>query len=278
MSVWFITGASRGFGLEIARQALAQGHQVVATGRDVGQVEAALSGEQVLAVGLDVTDEAQTEAAVKAAVARFGRIDVLVNNAGRGLLGAVEEASGKEVEAVFATNVFGLLAVTRAVLPVMRAQRSGRIVNMSSVGGFVQFPGWGVYGATKFAVEGLSEAMRGELAPLGIDVVIVEPGSFRTDFLGGSSLSRTDQTIDDYESTVGSVRAWATNADQAQVNDPIKGAAAIITIGTIAQPPLRLQLGADSVALVEGKLAQVAAEMEMWRELATSTAHHDTTH
>jgi NAD(P)-dependent dehydrogenase (short-subunit alcohol dehydrogenase family) len=142
----------------------------------------------------------------RAAVSAFGRIEILVNNAGRGLLGAVEEASPDEVEAVFQTNVFGLLAVTRAVLPVMRAQRSGRILNLSSMGGFAQVAGWGVYGATKFAVEGLSEALRAEVEPLGIQVVIVEPGSFRTNFLDGSSLQTASQVIDDYAATTGQLR------------------------------------------------------------------------
>jgi NADP-dependent 3-hydroxy acid dehydrogenase YdfG len=169
VSVWFITGASRGLGAEIAKAALAAGHDVVGTARDASAIS-----DASLALTLDVTDEAQAKAAVDAAVERFGRIDVLVNNAGRGLLGAVEEATDAAARAVFDTNVFGLLNVTRAVLPVMRAQRSGHVLNMGSVGGFTQGPGWGVYGATKFAVEGLSEAMHAELAPLGV------PGTWRT--------------------------------------------------------------------------------------------------
>ena len=174
--VWFITGASRGFGLEIARAALARGDSVVAAARDRQVVERELGrSERLLAVELDVTDERQAQEAVSAALARFGQIDVLVNNAGRGLLGAVEESSAEEVRSVFAVNVDGLLTVTRAVLPAMRSRRSGRILNISSVGGFGAWPGWGVYCATKFAVEGLSEALHAELLPLGISVTVIEP-------------------------------------------------------------------------------------------------------
>jgi short-subunit dehydrogenase len=176
---------------------------------------------------------------------------------------------------VFRTNVFGLLAVTRAVLPVMRAQKSGRILNITSVGGFAQVPAWGIYGATKFAVEGLSEALRGELEPLGIGVVIIEPGSFRTDFLDGSSLHAASRVIEDYAATAGHVRDQAADRNRTQVNDPVKGAAAIVTIATVADPPARLQLGADSVAAVEGKLRRVSEELNAWRELAVSTAHDD---
>lgn len=278
MNVWLITGASRGFGREIARQALDRGDAVVATARRPERVTEVLPGygDRLFAAPLDLIDPAQAAALAQAAVDRFGRIDILVNNAGRGLLGAVEEATAEEVEAVFRTNVFGLLAVTRAVLPVMRAQKSGRILNMSSLGGFAQFPGWGVYGATKFAVEGLSEALRGELEPLGIGVVIIEPGSFRTDFLDGSSLNTASQVIADYAASTGQVRAQAAGRNLAQVNDPVKGAAAIVTIATVADPPVRLQLGADCVAAVEGKLQRVADELSKWRELAVSTAYDDT--
>ncbi len=277
MTVWLITGASRGFGREITRQALDRGDAVVATARRPEQVAEALPGygDRLLAVPLDLADPAQPAALAQAAVDRFGRIDILVNNAGRGLLGAVEEATADEVEAVFRTNVFGLLAVTRAVLPVMRAQRSGRILNLSSLGGFAQYPGWGIYGATKFAVEGLSEALRAELAPLGIQVVIIEPGGFRTDFLDGSSLHTTRQEIADYAGTAGQVRVQAAGRRRQQANDPVKGAAAIVTIATVADPPARLQLGADCVAAVEDKLQRVAAELDRWRELAVSTAYDE---
>ncbi|HEV7732197.1 MAG TPA: oxidoreductase [Candidatus Binatia bacterium] len=272
--VWLVTGASRGFGLEIARLALAHGDAVVAAARDPASIESGLGRhDRLLAVTLDVTDEAQAQQAVAAALDRFGRIDVLVNNAGRGLLGAVEEASAKEVRAVFAVNVDGLLAVTRAVLPSMRKRRSGHVINISSVGGFSSSPGWGVYCATKFAVEGLSEALRAELAPLGIQVTVIEPGTFRTDFLDPSSLQRTAGTIDDYSATAGATRHWAETTNHGQLGDPTKAAAAIIAIGSSATPPLRLQLGADCVQRVEQKLALVKRELDAWRELSLSTAH-----
>ncbi|CDR13181.1 oxidoreductase [Streptomyces iranensis] len=275
MKAWFITGASRGFGLEIARQALERGDSVVATARDPRTVEKALAegGDRLLALPLDVTDEQQVRQAADAAVDRFGRIDVLVNNAGRGLLGAVEEASDDEAQAVFGTNVFGLLSVTRAVLPVMRHQRSGRVLNISSVGGFTVGAGWGVYGATKFAVEGLSEAMRAELAPLGIAVTVVEPGVFRTDFLDSSSLHRTHRRIDDYTATAGGTRVWAEQNNHAQPGDPVKAATAMITVADSPEPPTRIQLGADCVARVEAKLEHVASELAQWRDLALSTVH-----
>ena len=271
---WFITGASRGFGLEIARAALARGDRVVAAARDPQAVTRALgTHERLLPVALDVADERQAEAAVAAALASFGRLDVLVNNAGRGLLGAVEEASADEVRAVFAVNVDGLLTVTRAVLPAMRRQRSGRVINLSSVGGFVAWPGWGIYAATKFAVEGLSEAMHGELTPLGIHVTSVEPGAFRTDFLDPSSLVRTRRTIDDYAASSGATREWANDTNHAQAGDPAKAAAAIVWLATTAAPPLRLQLGADCVARVEAKLASVRAELDRFRDVAVSTGY-----
>lgn len=182
-----------------------------------------------------------------------------------------EEASAAEVEAVFATNVFGLLNVTRAVLPHMRAARSGHVVNITSMGGFAQVAGWGVYGATKFAVEGLSEAMQAELSPLGIKVTIVEPGSFRTGFLDGSSLHATASEHPDYAATAGRVRQAAAAGNGSQVNDPAKGAAAIYAAVTAAQPPVRFQAGPDAVAMVEAKLIRVRDELEAWRPLASST-------
>lgn len=271
---WFITGASRGFGLEITRAALARGDAVVAAARDPHAITRALgTPERLLAVALDVVDERQAGEAVAAALARFGRIDVLVNNAGRGLLGAVEEASADEVRSIFAVNVDGLLTVTRAVLPSMRKQKTGRIINLSSVGGFGAWPGWGIYCATKFAVEGFSEAMHAELSPLGIHVTIVEPGTFRTDFLDASSLVRTARVIGDYAASSGTTRQWADETNHSQAGDPAKLAAAIVEIATTAEPPLRLQLGADCVARVEEKLAKVAAELERWRHLSLSTGH-----
>ncbi|MCE7008257.1 oxidoreductase [Kibdelosporangium philippinense] len=269
MSVWFVTGASRRLGAEIVEKALAAGHQVVATARDTD----AILGDKVLPVALDVTDEAQAADAVRLAVEKFGRIDVLVNNAGRGLLGAVEEASDAAARAVYETNVFGVLNVIRAVLPTMRAQRSGQIINLSSVGGFVGSAGWGIYNSTKFAVEGLSEALAKEVAPLGIGVTIVEPGYFRTDFLDGTSLHTEATVIDDYATTAGATRDRAVTANHAQPGDPAKAAAAIVELAHAENPPLRIQLGRDSFAAVAAKLTFVAQEQDAWRDLSTSTDH-----
>ncbi|MEU5846105.1 oxidoreductase [Saccharopolyspora shandongensis] len=277
MSAWFITGASRGFGLEIARQALERGDKVVATARKPEQVRDALPqyGDSLLAVALDVTDEAQIREAVEAAVEKFGTIDVLVNNAGRGVLGAVEETSYAAFRSVYDTNVFGLANVTRAVLPVMRRQRSGRVLNLSSIGGFRSAAGFGVYCSTKFAVEGLSEAMRAELAPLGIHVTIVEPGYFRTDFLDATSLHTEGQVISDYADTAGAVRQAVPGLNHAQPGDPVKGATAILALADAANPPLRAQLGSDCVAAMDHKIAQLREETDTWRELALSTDHDD---
>jgi NAD(P)-dependent dehydrogenase (short-subunit alcohol dehydrogenase family) len=277
VQVWFITGASRGFGLEIARRALAEGNAVVGTARNPQAVRDALAGDadRVLALPLDITDEQQVQRGVAAAVERFGRIDVLVNNAGRGLLGAVEETSANEARAIFETNVFGLLSVLRGVLPVMREQHAGRIFNISSVGGFTAAAGWGVYDGTKFAVEGITESLRAEVAPLGIAVTVVEPGYFRTDFLDGSSLHHTTQVIDDYAATVGEIREHTTQSNHAQPGDPAKAAAAIVTVAGVTDPPARLQLGADALARVDAKLTLVSDEMTQWRDLALSTGYDD---
>ncbi|GAA0406073.1 oxidoreductase [Micromonospora gifhornensis] len=277
MTTWFITGASRGFGLEITRQALDRGDNVVATARNPEAVSAALPdhGDRLLAVALDVTDEEQARAAVSSAAEAFGAIDVLVNNAGRGLLGAVEESSDAEVRAIYDTNVFGLLNVTRAVLPVMRSQRSGRILNVSSLGGFSSSAGFGIYCSTKFAVEGISEAMRAELAGLGIAVTLVEPGYFRTDFLDDRSLRTEGTVIDDYASTAGAVRGAVPGLNHAQPGDPVKGAAAFLTLADAENPPVRAQLGSDCLQELENKITQLRAESEAWRDLALSTDYDD---
>jgi NAD(P)-dependent dehydrogenase (short-subunit alcohol dehydrogenase family) len=272
MTVWFITGASRGFGLEITREALSRGDSVIATARNPQAVLDALpdGGDRLLAVGLDVSSPEQVGAAVGAAVERFGRIDVLVNNAGRGLVGAVEETSDAEARAIFDVNVFGLLAVTRAVLPHMRTARSGLVVNLSSVGGFVAWPGWGVYAATKFAVEALSEAMTHELAPLGIKSVAIEPGPFRTNFLDGSSLSVAEAHLDDYSATAGAARSWATDTNYGQEGDPVKAAKIIVDLASYDELPERIQLGANAVDDVAAKLARTASDQEQWRSISLS--------
>lgn len=270
--VWFITGASRGFGALITREALAAGDAVVATARDPKSITEKLGAHpNLLAVKLDVTNEQEAHAAVGAAVKKFGRIDVLLNNAGYGLLGAVEEASGPEVERMFATNVFGVLSVTRAVLPEMRRQRSGHVINISSIGGYAAYIGWGTYGATKFAIEGITEALALELKPLGIKATVVEPGFFRTDFLDDNSLVKTKSIIDDYDATVGVMRKFAVDANHAQPGDPAKFAKGMVTLAHAENPPLRMPFGTDTLARIAEKNAYVEAETAQWRELAAST-------
>lgn len=272
MKTWFITGASRGFGARIAQRALAQGDNVVATARSPGAVTQQLGEHpRLLAIALDVTDEAQAITAVASAIACFGRIDVLLNNAGFGLLGAVEEATAAEVEAVYRTNVFGLLAVTRAVLPYMRAERSGRILNISSIGGYRAGPGFGVYSSTKFAVEGLSESLHAELAPLGIHVTVIEPGYFRTDFLDATSLTISGTPIADYATTAGAVRERAAGLNHAQPGDPDRLAQAIVAFVDAPNPPVRLPLGSDTVAAIRAKHAADAKILTGWEGVSLST-------
>ncbi|OYQ28347.1 short-chain dehydrogenase/reductase [Pseudomonas mandelii] len=270
--VWLITGASRGIGAKIAAAALANGDAVVATARDASSVTQRFGTQPaLLAVSLDVTNEAQGVTVAKAAIEHFGRIDVLVNNAGFGLLGAVEEASADEVRRVYETNVFGLLNVTRAVLPYMRAARSGHVINLSSVGGYASGAGFGVYCSTKFAVEGLSEALHAELAPVGVKVTVVEPGYFRTEFLEGNSLVESPSTIADYDSTAGEVRKIAKAVTLNQPGDPDKLAQTMITLVEAKKAPLRLLLGSDCVAAIEAKNVFVADELQTWREVSVST-------
>lgn len=270
--VWMITGASRGIGARIAEAALAHGDAVVATARDAGAIEQRLGAQSgLLAVALDVTDEAQAARAVGAALARFGRIDVLVNNAGYGLLGAVEEASADEVRRLYETNVFGLLNVTRAVLPQMRERRSGHVINISSLGGVQSSAGFGVYCSTKFAVEGITEALHAELAPLGIHATVVEPGYFRTEFLEGQSLVTSPRELGDYAASAGRVREAARQISLNQPGDPVRLAQAMLTLVDAKRPPLRLPLGTDTLQAIADKHAFVERETAEWRGVAAST-------
>ena len=270
--VWFITGATRGLGALIAEAALADGNAVVATGRNIAAITERFGhSAALLPVALDVTDEAQAKAAVQAAVERFGRIDVLVNNAGFGLLGAIEESSDADVRRMYDTNVFGLLNITRAVLPAMRAQRAGHIINMSSIGGYRAAAGFGAYSSTKFAVEGLTEALRAELKPLGIHATVVEPGYFRTDFLDATSLVVAGNVIADYDETSGEVRRRATHMNHNQPGNPEKLAAAMVELVDAETPPLRLPLGTDTLKAIAEKHAYVTQETETWKALSAST-------
>jgi NAD(P)-dependent dehydrogenase (short-subunit alcohol dehydrogenase family) len=268
MKTWFITGASRGFGALIMDAVLTSGDAAIATARDPSSIA---DHPRLLKLPLDVTNEGQARDAAASGIKQFDHIDILVNNAGYGLLGAVEEASVLEVQRVFATNVFGLLNVTRAVLPYMRKRRSGHIINMSSVGGYASYPGWGVYCATKFAVEGLSEALSIELAPLGIHATVVEPGYFRTDFLSAQSLSSTAVRIDDYADTVGRMRTFAAAVNHQQPGDPRRLAQVIVQLAAGSKSPTRLALGSDTVARIEQKHRDVARELDLWRSVSLST-------
>jgi NAD(P)-dependent dehydrogenase (short-subunit alcohol dehydrogenase family) len=271
--VWFITGASRGFGRLIVEKLLEQGEKVVATARNPEALKESLTdaSDRLLILPLDVTDENEAKVAAEEAVHTFGQIDVLVNNAGYGILGGIEETSAAEVEKNYATNVFGLLHVTRAVLPYMRAKRSGHILNLSSLGGLSGYVGWGIYCSTKFAVEGISESLAQEVAPFGIRVTIVEPGFFRTDFLGGESLSTVSNIIDDYSGTVGQMRTQMAATNKQQPGDPDKAAQAMIDITKVDIPPLRLMLGADTVEVAANKIKELQTDMNTWKHISVST-------
>ncbi|MFG2328707.1 oxidoreductase [Streptomyces sp. NPDC048604] len=273
MSVWFVTGASRGLGAEITREALGRGHRVIATARDAEAVLRAYPHQPdgLLAASVDVTEPEQLAAAVEAGLARFGRIDVVANNAGYGLVGAIEETSDKAARALFDVNVFGALNTLRATLPTLRAQRSGHVLNIGSVGGFATAPAVGLYGASKFALEGISEALHAELAPLGVRVTVVEPGGFRTDFLSSLSMQVEPASIADYAAATGPVREALAGFDGRQPGDPAKAAKAVVDVTEAPEPPLRLQLGADAVERVEAKLDLVRRELDRWRHVALST-------
>jgi NADP-dependent 3-hydroxy acid dehydrogenase YdfG len=266
--VWFITGASTGFGRRLAEYALGAGHKVVATARKPEQI-ANLGyhySDRCLVLPLDVTDQAQIDSAVAQTIVKFGRVDVLVNNAGYGVAGAIEEVSEAEFMPMFETNVFGLLRVTRAFLPQFRKQRSGNVLNLSSIGGVVSSPGMGYYNATKFAVEGISEALAAELAPLGVHVTIIEPGPFRTDFLGRSGVVAKTQ-IADYDGTAANMRKYFAENDGKQKGDPSRAVKAMIQVVESPNPPLRLLLGASALQRLRGKLSNWEKEIAAWEQV-----------
>jgi NAD(P)-dependent dehydrogenase (short-subunit alcohol dehydrogenase family) len=270
--VWFITGCSTGLGRALATAVLDRGWRAAVTARDPNQVEDIVAGraDQALALPLDVTDPTQVESAVTAAEDTFGRVDVLVNNAGYGYLAAVEEGEESSVRDLFDTNVHGLVAVTKAVLPGMRARRAGHIVNVSSLGGLVAFGATGYYHATKFAVEGLSESLAAEVAPLGIGVTIVEPAAFRTNW-SGPSMRQSATVIDDYTETAGVRRAATLATYGHQPGDPAKAAKAVIDAVGSAQPPLRLLLGRAAYEIATARLDALRTNFEQWREFTLGT-------
>ena len=272
LKVWLITGSSSGFGRILAELALARGDAVVATARQPAALAdlVATYEDRILPLALDVTDAKASAAAMAAVETRFGRLDVLVNNAGFGLIGAVEELQPHEYRPMFETNLFGLIETTRAALPLMRRTGGGRIVNLSSVGGFTGRQGFGHYNASKFAVEGLSEALAEEVAPFGIKVIIVEPGAFRTEFLGRSA-SVGATRLEAYEATSGATRDFSTANDGAQSGDPARGMAVLMQAILAEEPPLRLPLGRDALARIDRKLATVASDIAAWRSLSETT-------
>jgi NAD(P)-dependent dehydrogenase (short-subunit alcohol dehydrogenase family) len=276
--VWFITGAGRGMGVDIAKAALAAGNAVVATGRNTDAVSRAIGqADDLLVVTLDITDPASAQAAVQAAVERFGRIDVLVNNAGNFIAGFFEEITPDDFRAQLETNLFGPLNVTRAVLPVMRDQRAGLVVTMSSTAGLVGQAFCTAYAASKFALEGWSESLTPEVAPFGIRTMLVEPGFFRTELLTQESTSYAEPTIADYvERTVQTVTAWK-GMNGLQGGDPAKLARALVQLAGQDEPPLRWVAGADAVATAEQKATTLLAQANAYRELSSSLAHDDAT-
>ncbi|HEX3984595.1 MAG TPA: oxidoreductase, partial [Acidisoma sp.] len=266
--VWFITGCSTGFGRELVTLLLRQGYRVIATARDVTKIAGLVEGHEAdaLALALDVTDLDAIHHAVKQAEGKFGHIDVLVNNAGYGYFGAIEEGEDAQVRTMFDTNVFGLVDMTKAVLPGMRARHSGFVVNLSSIGGLVAFPGTGYYTATKHAVEAISEAMSQEAAHLGIKVLLVEPGPFRTDF-AGRSINMSKTVIADYDPTSGERRRQTEARNGRQQGDPVRAAQAIIDVVAASNPPLRLLLGNPAIDIARQKLEKLRADFDAWEEV-----------
>jgi NAD(P)-dependent dehydrogenase (short-subunit alcohol dehydrogenase family) len=269
--VWFITGCSSGFGRELAKLVLERGYRVVITARDPRTIEDLSTGHagRALALKLDVTSRADVAEAVKAAQANFGSIDVLVNNAGYGYVGAVEESEEDEVRAMVDTNFFGLARMIRAVLPGMRQRRRGCIVNISSNGGLLAFPGFGYYNATKFAVEGLSVALAQEVAPLGIKVLLVEPGPFRTDW-AGRSLKQAKERIPDYAETAGVFLKRLTSGSGKQVGDPVRAGEAILKAVESENMPLHLVLGKIAVETARSAIESLRRDVDAWEEVALS--------
>ncbi len=271
--VWFITGAGRGMGVDIAQAALAAGHAVVATGRDTDAVAKAvgMSGD-LLVVKLDVTNRADAESAAGAAVDRFGRIDVLLNNAGNFFAGYFEELTPEQIERQVATLLIGPMNVTRAVLPVMRKQRAGHIITISSTAGLVGFAFCSAYAAAKFGVEGWMESLQQEVAPFGITTTIVNPGFFRTELLEPASVTYAKPSIDDYaDRTAEQLKWWQAQSGQ-QGGDPAKLGQALVTIASATPPPRRFIAGADAIGIAEQKIADLRAQIDAYRDLSTALA------
>jgi len=270
---WFITGTSQGIGLVLVRQLLAEGYNVAATARDLESLKTAVNttADNFLPLQMDLTNEQDITKAVDIAAEKFGTIDFLVNNAGYGLMGGIEEASATEVQANFEVNVFGLLNVTRRVLPIMRQAKSGHIFNLSSVFGLIAGAGWGIYCATKFAVEGLSEALAQEIKSFGIHLTIIEPGYFRTNFLGSGSIVMPKAPILDYEAIVENKRKHTEEIPGNQPGNPEKAAEVIINLTKMQEPPLRLLLGSDAYEYANYKIKTLKDGIELNKAITFST-------
>lgn len=269
--VWFISGCSTGFGRELAQQTIARGFHVVVTARDTAKINDLVNGqENALALALDVTDQQSIDQAVQATLEKFGTIDVLVNNAGYGYQSSVEEGEEQEIRAQFDTNVFGLFALTRAVLPAMRQARRGHIINITSVAGLVGFASSGYYAASKHAVEGWSDALAAETAPLGIHVTCVEPGPFRTDW-AGRSLHQTPSQLPEYADTAAARMKATADISGSQQGDPARAARAMIELSEHMQPPRHLVMGAWGYEAVTSKLKARLEEMEAWQAVSVAT-------
>lgn len=272
--VWFVTGASKGLGLILTKRLLAEGFRVAATSRSAAALTEAVgeNSENFLALEMDLLSEQSVRDSVNKALAAFGKIDTIVNNAGYGMLGALEELSDAEARQNFDVNIFGVLNVIRSIMPLFRAQRSGQIFNISSIGGYTaNFPGWGVYCATKFALAGLTESLAAESKSFGVKVSVVYPGYFRTNFLSGDSLATPKTQIADYEAARQSQSFHQNEMDGNQIGDPEKAAAALIQIAASENPPLHLFLGSDAYSLANAKIAEVQKDLETWKDLTVST-------
>ena len=265
--VWFITGCSTGFGRELAKHVLERGYRTVVTARNPDEVNDLAAKGEALVLKLDVTDQGQIDAAIKAAEGKFGRIDVLVNNAGIGYFAAVEESEEDQIRRMFEINVFGLSRMIHAALPGMRKRRKGSIVNFSSIGGLLSFPATGYYHATKFAVEGLSEALWQEVEPLGIKVMLVEPSGFRTDWAGRSA-NESKRKIDDYAATAGARRSQSRSLSGKQPGDPVRAAHAIVKAIESPNPPHHLLLGNDAYEAATAKLEDLRKEFSAWEAVS----------
>jgi NAD(P)-dependent dehydrogenase (short-subunit alcohol dehydrogenase family) len=274
-AVWLITGCSKGLGRALAEQVLAAGYRAVVTARRPSDIAdlAAMHHETALAVALDITDRGQIASAVAAAEAHFGAIDVLVNNAGYGYLAAIEEGEDADVQALFATDLFGPVDLIKAVLPGMRGRRRGHVVNVSSIGGLVTYPGVGYYHMAKFALEAMSDTLAKEVGPLGIGVTAVAPGAFRTDFRGPDSVKQSATVIGDYAATAGTARANTQAGHRKQVGDPVRGARAIMAAVEAEQPPVHLLIGGDALDQWRTRLDGWRQETDAWEAVTRSTDH-----